>query len=94
MDDYDEKYMKIKSNLDDKLPLNKTINIPSLIIVLGLVFHEDNKYYPQTFLDESLYKLWIIQKCYIMIELLFWKELMLIRQASQKTVIFVSTGVF
>ena len=57
LDDYDEKYMKIKSNLDDKLPLNKTINIPSLIIVLGLVFHEDNKYYPQTFLGESLYKL-------------------------------------
>ena len=57
LDDYDEKYMKIKSNLDDKLPLNKTINIPSLIIVLGHVFHEDNKYYPQTFLDESLYKL-------------------------------------
>ena len=26
-DDYDEKYMKIKFNLDDKLPLNKTIEI-------------------------------------------------------------------
>ena len=27
-DDYDEKYMKIKFNLEDELPLNKTIEIP------------------------------------------------------------------
>ena len=25
-------------------------------IVVRSVFHEDNKYYPQVFLDESLYK--------------------------------------
>ena len=31
LDDYDKKYMKIKFNSDDKLPLNKTIEIPSLI---------------------------------------------------------------
>ena len=29
-DNYDEKYMKIKFNSDDELPLNKTIEIPSL----------------------------------------------------------------
>ena len=56
-DDYDEKNMKIKFNLDDELPLNKTIEIPSMIIVLGTVFHENNKYYSQVFLDECLYKL-------------------------------------
>ena len=39
-DDYNEKYMKIKFN---ELPLNKTIKIPSIIIVL---FNENNKYYP------------------------------------------------
>ena len=27
-DDYDEKYINIKFNADDKLPLNKTIEIP------------------------------------------------------------------
>ena len=32
-------------------------------------------------------------KCYIMIELIFLKELMLIRQADQKSVIFVTVGV-
>ena len=56
-DDYDEKYMKIKFNLDDKLPLNKTIEIPSMIVVVRTVFHENNKYYPHVFLDECLYKL-------------------------------------
>ena len=56
-DDYDEKYVKIKFNLDDKLPLNKTIEIRSMIIVVRAVFHEINKYYVQVFLDEILYKL-------------------------------------
>ena len=59
-DDYDEKYMKIKFDLDDELPLNKTIEIRSMIIVVRAVFHGNNKYYLQVFLDECLYKLWII----------------------------------
>ena len=54
-DDYDEKYMKIKFTSDDKLPLNKTIEIPSMIIVFRAVFHENNKYYPHVFLGEYLY---------------------------------------
>ena len=58
--DYDEKYMKIKFNLDKELPLNKMMEIPSMIIVVRAVFHENNKYYPQVFLDECLYKLQII----------------------------------
>ena len=56
-DDYDEKYMKIKFNSDDELVLNKLIEIPSMTTVLRAVFHENNKYYPQVYLDECLYKL-------------------------------------
>ena len=56
-DDYNKKYMKIKFNLDDKLPLNKMIGIPSMITVVRAVFHEYNKYYPPVFLDECLYKI-------------------------------------
>ena len=37
-DDYDEKYIKIKFNLDDELPLNKTIEIPSMAIVVRAAF--------------------------------------------------------
>ena len=40
MDDYDEKYAKIKFNSHDKLPLNKTIEIPSMITVVRAVFHQ------------------------------------------------------
>ena len=32
-DDYDEEYMKIKFNSDDKLPLNKTIEIPTVTVL-------------------------------------------------------------
>ena len=35
--------MTIKLNLDDKLPLNKTIEIPSMKMVVRAVFHENNK---------------------------------------------------
>ena len=55
--DYDKKYMKIKSISDDDLPLNKTIECPSMIIVVRAVVHESNKYYLQVILDECLYKL-------------------------------------
>ena len=48
--------MKIKLNSDDKLPLNKTIGIPSMTIVVRAIFLENNKYYPQVFLYECLYK--------------------------------------
>ena len=37
-DDYDEKYMKIKFNLDDELPLDKTIEICSMIITVRAYF--------------------------------------------------------
>ena len=49
--------MKINFNSDGKFPVNKTIEIPSMIIVVIALFHENSKYYPQVFLDECLYKL-------------------------------------
>ena len=45
-DDNDEKCITIKFNSEDELPLNKTIEIPSMIIVVRAAFHENNKYYP------------------------------------------------
>ena len=46
LDDYDEKYMKIKFDSDDNLPLNKTVETPITTIVVTAVFHENSKYYP------------------------------------------------
>ena len=48
--------LKIKFDPDDNLPLNKTIEILIMTIVVRAFFHENNKYYPQVFLDECLYK--------------------------------------
>ena len=36
--------MKIKFHSDDELPLNKTIEIPSMTIVVRVIFLENNKY--------------------------------------------------
>ena len=38
--------MNIKGNSDDKLPLNKTVEIPTITIVVRTVFLENDKYYP------------------------------------------------
>ena len=35
--DYDEKYKKIKFNSDDELPLQKSIEIPSIMIVVSMI---------------------------------------------------------
>ena len=48
-DNYDEKYVKIKLNSDDELPLNKMIKVSTMKIVLRAVSHENNKYYLQVF---------------------------------------------
>ena len=47
--------MKIKFNSDYNLPLNKQLKFLSVTIIVRCVF-EDGQYYPQVFLDESLYE--------------------------------------
>ena len=51
-DDNDENHIKIKLDSHDELPPNKTIEIPVMIIVVRIIFYENNKYYAQVFLDE------------------------------------------
>ena len=57
LNDYDEKYMEIRFISDEKLPLHKTIEIPTIKIVVRATFLENNKHYPHVFLDECLYKI-------------------------------------
>ena len=57
LDNYDEKYMEIKSDSDDNVPLNIMIEIPIVTLVVRAIFHENNKYYPQVSSDECLYKI-------------------------------------
>ena len=48
--------MKIKFNSYDNLPLNKTLKLHNIAIIIKFVFEEDGKYYSQVFLDECLYE--------------------------------------
>ena len=47
---YEEKDTKIKSDSDEKLPLNKMIEILGLIIAVRAIFLKNKKYYSQVFL--------------------------------------------
>ena len=55
--EYGKDFMKIKFNSDDNLPLNKTLKVHNMAIVIRPVFEEDGKYYSQDFLDECQYEL-------------------------------------
>ena len=50
-------FMKININSDNNLPLNKTLKLHNITIIIRSVFEEDGKYYPQFFLDECLYEI-------------------------------------
>ena len=49
--------MKIKFDSDDNLPLNTVLKFSILTIVIRNVLEKDGKYYPQIFLDNSLYEI-------------------------------------
>ena len=55
--EYIKDYMKIKFNLGDNLPLNKPLKFHTMTVNIRCVFIEDNKLYPQVFLDEALFSL-------------------------------------
>ena len=50
------RFMKIKFNTNDSLPLNKPLNLNMLTIIVRCVFEEDGKFYPQLYFDDCLYK--------------------------------------
>ena len=52
-----KKKKKTKFDSDDELPLNKTIEFPTITIVVRAVFLENNRYYPQVFLNEYPYEM-------------------------------------
>ena len=55
---YDDKYMRIKFNTDDNIPLNKIIYFPTITIIIRSVTQKDLPHLlPQLFLDECLYEI-------------------------------------
>ena len=55
--EYSKDYMKIRFSSDDNLPLNKPLTFYNMTVIIRCVFSEDNKLYPQVFLDEALFSL-------------------------------------
>ena len=55
--DYEKDYIKIKFNSYDNLPLNKPLKFHLMTVTIRFVFEEDGKFYPQVFLDDTLYEL-------------------------------------
>ena len=55
--EYAKDYMKIWFSSDDNLPLNKPLQFYNMTVTIRCVFSEDNKLYPQIFLDGALYSL-------------------------------------
>ena len=55
--EFGKDFMEMKFNSDGNLPLNKILKLQNLTIIIRSVCEEDNKYYPQGFLDECLYEL-------------------------------------
>ena len=49
--------MKIKFISDDDFPLNKPLKLYMVTIIIGFVFEENGKLYPQVFLNDALYEL-------------------------------------
>ena len=43
------------------MPLNKVLKLHNLTIAVTSVFQKDKKYYPQAFLDDCLYELWMLE---------------------------------
>ena len=52
-----KRFLKIKFISDDDLPLNKLLKFCLMTITIRHVFEEDGKFYPQVFLDDTLYEL-------------------------------------
>ena len=48
--------MKTKFNSDADLPLSKLLKFHLMTIIIRCVFSEDDKLYPQLFLDDTLYE--------------------------------------
>ena len=54
--EYGKDYLKIRFKSNDELPLNKPIKPRLLTIIIRSVFSESGKFYPQLFLDDTLYE--------------------------------------
>ena len=56
---YKKNYARIGINTDNDLPLNKQLKFPTRAIIITCVLQRGEKLYPQIYLDECLYELYV-----------------------------------
>ena len=49
--EYENNYMRIRSESENGLPLNRVLNIPACVIIVRSVFEDNGKFYPQVYLN-------------------------------------------
>ena len=54
---YEKNYHDIGINTEDNLPVKESLKFLTLIININLVLQENNKLYPQLYIDECFYEL-------------------------------------
>ena len=79
--------MKIKFESNDNLPTDNIINMHQVTIIIRLVFQRGKKLYPQIYLDDCLYKSYIII-IMIMIMRMIMKMIMIMRLRMKNKKIF------
>ena len=55
--EYSKEYIKIRFSSDDNFPLNEPLKFYNMTVTIRCAFSEDNKIYPQVFLDKALLSL-------------------------------------
>ena len=53
---YSKAFMKIRFKTNVDLPLNKIINIPVCVVIVGSIFKKDGEYHPQILLHDFFYE--------------------------------------
>ena len=54
---YGKDFTRIKFDTDDNLPLNNPLSLHMLAIIVRSVFEDEDKIYPQVYLDVCLHEL-------------------------------------
>ena len=97
----DDNFGKTRIDSNNSLPIEKVLTFHNvMILVKSAVYKNKNEYYYNIFLEKGCIKvnpildifkcMFVYYKCYISIELLFLKELMLMEQVYQNSAIFVT----
>ena len=54
---YEKNYCKVNINTEDDLSLNESLKFLTMTVNINLVLQENNKLYPQIYLNECFYEL-------------------------------------